>query len=432
VGDHNDITHAAVQVLPEWQKALLRDQAESLIDRYCCYPDWAYPWSPEGEQKAEAAPYQYHEEGWQYHYWARESANPGENLVRCYEIDPLEYYGFFSRGADFFFEAVASCVTRGEMEDAAKYAGSLLHAHQDPGTNIHCLEGRFGLDWRAVESLFFCSDQPFGPLNSAMSDYLGVARCANGISIKGYQPKLLGKQPAEAAFHLFRRHVELSFFARSRIIPVIQRARRGAKAKAEALLRGTEEETARVSADILFTSLSIASQRFSELDTDRLQTVDLSAYPPVDAPALLSAPYRFAPVAQGYCPSLSGEKVPLRLRVRNGGDVSELATGLGTGCHAMGYRIVYPVPRDTYATFSCRAGLHADLSTEQSAARLAVRFDGRVCWESELMGSGGMGEEIAFPVDTGGYLELMARDLSNDGYGNPHTHVVWGELLLRK
>ena len=39
---HHAITRAAVDVLPEWQRALLGEEAKALGDNYCLIPDNVY------------------------------------------------------------------------------------------------------------------------------------------------------------------------------------------------------------------------------------------------------------------------------------------------------------------------------------------------------------------------------------------------------
>ena len=55
-GDHEDMTRAAVDVLPAWQHEMLGAQKEPLVSDYCGYPDRAaYPeWTPPSPNTASA------------------------------------------------------------------------------------------------------------------------------------------------------------------------------------------------------------------------------------------------------------------------------------------------------------------------------------------------------------------------------------------
>lgn len=433
-GDHDEMTRAAIEVLPTWQHEVLRSQEDLLISRYCGYPDMAaYPeWMPASPAQAEALPWQYVEKGRQYHYGMLESWNRGAHHRQRHEVPIEDNYRFFIRGSEFFFSAIKKALLKNDLIGAAKYAGSFIHANQDPVTRIHCLEDYYGLHWLALESLFYQGNE-FDPANSAVQLWIKIPR-KKLQAINGYQPQLLGMGPTEAAFHLYRRHIQVLLGSRGQILKMIDLARTNQWEQASELLQTTEQEGAKISADILFTALSMAYERFDATQCQALKTVDLSLMPPLDAPALLSAPYTFSPVARGYALAPDGRKVPLRLKkaTSQGDKIQDIACGLATGTHYLGYRLAWLLPVDVYQSFGCQVGLHPDFAIPGSKVSLRIKFRGRTMWHKEFS-QADYAAEVSFAVDQGGLLELVLDDALEAGpTAVSPVHIVWGNLQLRK
>lgn len=432
-GDHNDMTRAAVEVLPAWQREMLGSQEEPLVSDYCGYPDQAAysEWAPSSPAQEEALRWQYMEKGRQYHYWMLESWERGAHHRMRHEVPIEENHGFFIRGAEFFFSSIEKSILKNDLAGAAKYAGSFMHANQDPATPIHCLEDSHGLGWQALESLFHQGSQ-FDPANSAVRLLAQVPRMG-GLNVEGYQPRLLGTSPAEAAFQLYRRHVEVLRYSRGQLLKVIDLARQNQWDQASRLLQISEEGGAQISADILFTALSMAGRRFDARQVQTLETVDLSRFPPIDAPSLLSRPYGFSPIACGYALSPDGQKAPLRLKiaVTNGYEVQEIASGLATGGHVLGYRLAWLLPAGVYQTFTCQAGLHPDFTNPGTRVSLRMKFRGKTKWSKRFTKDDGA-EQVSVAVQRGGLLELVLDDALEGGLDSTSAQIVWGNLELRK
>jgi hypothetical protein len=203
--------------------------------------------------------------------------------------------------------------------------------------------------------------------------------------------------------------------------------------QASRLLQVSEEGGAQISADILFTALSLAAKRFESRQVQTLETVDLSRFPPIDAPAVLSPPYRFAPIARGYALSPDGQKVPLRLKLAatNECEVREITSGLATGSHFLGYRLAWLLPERVYRTFTCQAGLHADFTGPGTNANLRVKFRGKTKW-SQRFSEADAAEPVSVAVQQGGLLELILDDTLESGLDAGGAQIVWGNPELRK
>ena len=151
--DHSQMTAAALATLPSWQRSTWQPVQGALIDEYCHLTDAATPWAPASPQSKAARPYQYYEGDRHFHYWMRERWPDDGNLEMKHELCERDTYQFFQRGAEFFTGQIVSHLCAGNIADAARFAGSLLHALQDPTTPIHALESHRGLDWRALDTL---------------------------------------------------------------------------------------------------------------------------------------------------------------------------------------------------------------------------------------------------------------------------------------
>jgi hypothetical protein len=434
MGDHNDMTRAALKVLPAWQRTILEPQEDLLVSRYCKYPDMAAysALMPDSAEKSEALPWQYFEKGRQYHYWMLETWRPGAHHRQQHEVLPEENYCFFTRGAEFFFSAIKDSLRRKDPVGALKFAGVFLHANQDPVSRVHSLEGWHGLHWLALDSLFYEGNE-FDPAASASRFLLRIKRKQN-LQIKGYHPHLLGTSPAEAAFQLYRRHVRALLYSRGKTLTMISMAKQGRWKQASELIATSEMEGAKITADILFTCLSMAYRRFENNHCRALEKADLSLFPPIDAPSLLSAPYGFSPVARGYALNAAGDKVPLRLIfAADGKKTRTIKSGLATGTHIFGYRLAWLLPAGVYRSFSFLAGLHPDLSAPGSNASLRVKFRGKPMWCKKIT-QGDPAESRSFDVYKGGLLELVLDNTLKAGKSCSAVfpHIVWGHLTLKK
>ena len=432
--DHSEMTRAAIDALPAWQQAILRSQKDSLISRYCGYVDMAACAWPSSADSKEALPWQYVENGRQYHYWMLESRKRGAHLCQRHEVSIEDNYRFFVRGSEYFFLAIKKALRKNDVVSAAKYAGSFIHANQDPATRIHCLEDWHGLHWLALDSLFYQGNE-LDPVNSAVRLWLQIPR-KKGLRINDYSPQLLGMSPAEAAFQLYRRHIQVMLYSRGQVLKMIDFARKNQWKQASELLQTTEKEGAKISADILFTAFCVAYNRFDANQARVLETVDISAFSPLDAPALMSAPYAFSPVARGYALTPDNQKTPLRLRIAagRGGKIQDVTSGLATGTHILGYRLVWLLPAGVYRFFRCQAGLHPDFAVPGTNISLRVKFRGRTKWRKKYSRTD-CAEEIGFAVQQGGLLELVLDDAFEAGRpirSENSSQIVWGNLDLRK
>jgi hypothetical protein len=215
-GPHKRITAAALEVLPEkerWYAELGRENVEALVE-YCMMPDEIGVEKPaycvDDYLVFRALP-----------AYARHTAPPvRDTLAPC------------------FRRALQALRTETPV-NACRQIGPILHFVEDAGAPPHTGPGI--------------------PEHKALEGWIK----GDDISIAGYQPRLLGANDEEALENLHRRVnalIEYSSQRRDRALPLVK-AGEAERAKVEAILLESAHETARVSADLLYTVFTLGLKK---------------------------------------------------------------------------------------------------------------------------------------------------------------------------
>jgi len=411
---HYDMTRAAFEVLPRWQRRKFAGLEERFFSEYSCLSDW-YGGNRTGAKHRFAERYQVFVKGQPFHYLLSADIAENRELV--------------VKGTAALMRKIAGRLRRGSYDEAARFMGVLAHAYQDQGTTIHGLEGPEGGNFVTVSRLI--APRPERPYDTA-AVYLCEPQPVK-VCIRGYRPRLLGTSVAEAAFGAYERYRDQLDFIRARIIPVIWHKMSGGERKALRLIAEMTDYNTRAVADVLYTTFCLACGRFTADGVKRLETVHLENLHPLAYRACVSVPYRFTPFIRDKCLTHPDRKpVPLRLRVRAGGRtvVRTFRRGLGTGCHWVN-RIVYKLPKNVYSTFSVYAGQHAELAAD-GRAELKVRFAGKTFHASGPIGGRAAATRVEIGgIEKGGCLELISADRTGN-WASSDNHIVWAEPTLKK
>ncbi len=405
-GAHWKITQVALHSLPEWQRAHWRD-LEAGFRQYCVYPDM-------GLSNAEAKPYLVVVKGRLLHYFPR---------------DNREDYLVFNEGAERYVRLIVGKMREGEYAQAAKFAGAFAHVIEDLSQpQCHALEGINGFSWTVLDEIFTPDNQSWNRAPQSIIALDSDPRFV--VRLNGYRPQLLGTHPKEAAFHLYQRCCRLRQMARKALPAMLTRVYAGDVGGAVEATMPPAVEDAKLVADMFFTCFALAAGRFEPGQAKALETMDLTSLVPISAPALVSHPYRFSPLAYGCSVNAQREPVPLRVWMEEaGGQKREivLAKGIGTGC----CRFSYEIPAGVFREFRCTAGLHSQLGLHPAGAnlRLTVRFAGKEVFRSGTLAAGSPAQKVTVPIAAGGTLEFISE--GNPGLaGNEANHAVWGEPVL--
>lgn len=403
---HGKITLAALRTLPDWQRAHWLG-LEKGFAKYCVYTDM-------GLENAEAKPYLVVVKGRLFHYFPRENRDD---------------YLMFTEGAERYIHLIVGKMREGNYAEAAKFAGAFAHPLEDLSQpQCHALEGVNGFSWTILDELFTPEDQSW---NRAPQSIISLDSDPQFIvQIDGYKPQLLGTHPKEVAFRLYQRCCALRRMARKALPAILTRTYAGDTAGAVKATIPPAVEDAKLVADMFSTCFALAAGRFEPDGVKALESMELTSLVPITAPALITFPYRFSPLAYGCSVNKKREPVPLRLWVQeSNGQKREvvLKKGIGTGC----CRFSYEIPAGVFREFRCTAGLHSQLGQNPAGAnlRLAIKFAGKEVFNSGVLEAGSPAQKVAIPMLSGGTLEFVSEGRPRTA-NNDANHAVWGEPVL--
>jgi len=403
---HRKITEAALDALPDWQRTQWRP-VETSLRQACGFPD-------AGLKNAAARPYLIQVKGRLFHYFPRENA---------------EDFQVFNEGAERYLRLIVGRMRDGNEAEAAKFAGAFAHVLEDLGQpQCHALEGINGFSWTLLDELFTPTDQTWNRAPQSIVSLDNDRRFA--VRLGNYRPQLLGTHPREAAFRLYQRASRVRQIARKALPAMLTHSYAGEVGRAVEAMAVPAAEDARLVADMFATCFAMAERRFEPDAIKTLETFDLTTLVPIAAPALISKPYRFSPLAYGCSVDVNRRPVPLRVWLAEAdGQPREvtLAKGIGTGC----CRFRYELPPGVFREFRCTAGLHSQLGLHRAGAnlRLSIRFAGREVFHAGPLAAKSLAQKVNIAVAAGGALEFVSE--GRPGLkGNEANHAVWGEPVL--
>lgn len=400
---HGAITQAALKALPAWQQETLGNELKPLGTLYCLIPDLVYT-------RKDLTPY------------AMMDSRPGVvYLVNLHlPATPPENHEFLRH---FLGKAVAALQTNA-VADAARYAGTLAHLLEDWSCPAHSVPN---------DNMFTLFKQFLPPTDAYRYTPLHgpVENGTFPVEIDGYRPRLLGATADEAAFNLLRHAQEGTVYARGQVIPIIQALYAADTNACNAAQQKAAVVGARLVADALYTVICLGRSRVDPAEAAALQTVSLSAFAPLEAPALylpqtafFSKPY-WGHATPGVTLKGGSEAVPLKLLVEESGQVSTrtFETGIGTGTRSS---LTYLIPPGVYARFTALTGLHADLGTT-GCVTVEVLGNGRSLARLGPVQGGAPALPVDVPLAGVTNLQLTATSSGGDGSGN---YVVWARPTL--
>ena len=402
---HGTITQGALDVLPAWQQELFAGQRSALINDYCMIPDNA-------------------------------QAPANKKLLGPFVVLPngdiFSHLPFKNRDKNacqikYYFDKVIETVQANDLDNAARWAGCLLHFLEDSGSPAHTMPGdnMMGLMKDLLPTPEALKNQPLHSL---------IEEGKLTINIAGYRPQLLGTTSEEAVMNLIERYNAMVRNARSQVIPILQGVYRDAQEEINAGQLRAATMDAQVVADALYSMLCIAKERFNPEETARLAVVDVSSLTPVEVihqsyfpqHSFFTDPYFGFPVRDGI---LAGgkQKQTLVLNVAKDGNVSsqEFKHGLGLGT---GRRVTYALPDKVYDQFDCMVGLHALLGKEGKVA-FKVYADNMAVFDSGEMTGETPAKKVSLPV--WGVKEIAIMTESRNTIRG-HNYAVIAEPRLRK
>jgi len=401
---HRDITRAAIEVLPAWQRDILGDECAKLSSDYCFIPDRVHTDIEIGK-------------------FAMMDSRPGEIYLLNLHLPAQQLQNLET--IRYFMDKAVAALKAGKTRDAARFMGTVCHMLEDYGSPAHTVPGdnMFTLLQQFLPPPERLKGQPLhGPIENGALD----------VVIKGYQPRLLGVTVDEAAWRLLHRVHEAILNARSTTIPIIQALYADdAKAVVSGQMK-TATMDAKVVADAFYTILCLGAEKFDAGERESLRTVGIGSFFPLEAVNLYFPQSEFAGSPNwGYARSgvvVEGgtKEVPLKLRIEKDGGVAEqeFADGISV---VMGRSLTYLLPTGVYLRFTVLAGLHPELGVK-GRVEFTIKGDGKQLASATL---GGDEPAHSFDCDLIGVtqLQLVVNSRGPDAKG---TYAIWAEPLLVK
>ena len=401
-GGHQVIRERAVASLPAWQHELLGESASALCNDYLSLQD-----QHAGGQRPELDAYCLPE-------------GPGVSL---HDINDVSRTTIAMR---WFLQRIRDCVQAGEIDEAARYLGVLCHWFEDVGSpTMHATEGFINEPFLR-ELLPPSGDQQrrhylYGAYGIADTGHYDLP------PEEDYAPVLLGRTIPEAALHMQRRQKLQARGGRQAIVPLVMAMQHGYTEEAARIRGRLLAEQAETSADVVFTALSLATDRI-EGDTSHLDTVPLTDFVSDYRGGRTSRPWLWVPFLIDACFDTHRDIVELQVLSDDGVTSFDRGVGMGT---PFALRWTFG-PAGVYSRFSVTVGLHPESATEAATVfRLLANGEEIPHTEPITAGEPGRALEVILPAG-GDAIELTLQTQLPEDVSGEGCLAVWGAPRLLK
>ncbi len=320
----------------------------------------------------------------------------------------------------FYLRKVVSSLRKGDLQEAARFAGVYSHWVADFAQPAH----HYDLE---IATLF-----PPPPSMRNCEYHRMIEDIPSTVKVLRRRPRVLGHTQAECLFRLSGRFETLFRASVAALIPMTQAIYRRRHAPATRLLNGIVTDAAALFADFCCTALVLSGVSIPSAERRRLRTCDLRDI----APDRYDVEYNFGhrPLRDWITVESYGHAQPLSVYRLDGTEViAEPVQGICTIPHALPLESVEPVawleyrlPKGTFARFHCEAGLLSGIE-RQAAATFEVLVDGRRVCDSGLLIPGQPAVVLEADVRGGKMLRLLVR---SDGSTDKLAYPVWAKPCL--
>jgi len=394
---HRLIRLWAVARLPKWQRDLLGSRALSrLCKEYTSLQD-----RHAGGKAPELDPY---------------CVVPGVRLS-LHDVNPA---GPSAKATLWYMDRIREELKSGETDEAMKFLGVLCHWNEDPGSpGAHSSPIS---EWQ-LKTLI----PP--PKQKQRFNYLFGA---GGIMDTGdykipdvvYRPQLLGRTREEAALRILQHQRLLQRRAGTRIIPIVQDEMYGDGRKALEHHAEAALDNARHTADVIYTTLCLATGRFDN-DQPSRNRQPLAEWLPEFRGGMIPHPYYVNPFLVNQSMDARRQLHPLALPE----DGSKILSGYGMGTpFSLDFVLA---PGTVFDRFSCQVGLHPTAGPRGSVA-FVVFANGKPLIRTKPMKPGNPPVTIQVALPQADILTLSLRTIAQDGSTASHNLTTWGNPTLHR
>ncbi len=422
---HATITKSALDVLPEWEKRIWKEQIPNIIEEYCLIPDF-YLRRPEFAGYAILDDYDVIFSDYTYKVTKTYLLRNGHFHLPDKQRENFRLY-------EHFFERIVSSLKDDRIDDAAKFAGVMLHVIEDYSAPSHSAQG---------DNQFFLFKQFLPPPEKfkyarlhSLIEYGDVS-----VDILQYKPRLLGTSPSEVAFRMLEKMNNVIIAARGKVIPIIQAIYNEDERSVQANNSEMAEISARVAADMIHSAFCIAYDKFDQEQKEDLHVSHLSDLIPLETiylawrqPRLFRPVYGGAPTS-GVILDKEGQPLPLTLKYHESRKLLEkkLDRGIAAGTRRSMVQepcvLSYIVPEGVFERFEAVVGIHSRLGEEGSVI-FQVKGDDKVLFDSGPLTRDDPARNISVSLQGVKEIQLITFSGTKD---HPYNYPVWGEPRLVK
>jgi len=232
--NHQRISRAAIELLPDWEKAMLGNAADSLAEQYFMYPDLHRSALKDGQKEKIAL------------YKPYVQLPLLKDLSTWHKCDDNDSEICFYIVATSMHNAVKH-LRLGNPSKAAKYMGSLLHFIEDNACPVHVVDNKLLAELFSVPKGL----KPF-PLHQR------VEEPTFPFEVSKYQVALLGTNIVDAATAFYPRFLKNRLSARSQAMPILKAIYAGNKQDADKGRAQAAIPAAELIADVIHIICTIA------------------------------------------------------------------------------------------------------------------------------------------------------------------------------
>jgi hypothetical protein len=320
----------------------------------------------------------------------------------------------------WYLDRIAETLNAGATDEAMKFLGVLCHWNEDPGCP--------GAHSSPVSELQLKTLLPPPPDKASFNYLYG----AGGIMDTGdyriadvaYQPRLLGRTREEAALRIYHHQRLLQRDAGTHIIPIIQDMMYGDGAKADRHRAVAALANARHTADVIYTVLCLATDRFDQ-GQPTYEEQRLSDWLPDFRGQMIPHPYYVTPFLVNQAMDVQRQLHPLAFAVEQPKTKLRFGYGMGTP-FALDFVLA---PGRVFDRFTCRVGLHP-AAESGGAVTFVVTANGSELVRTPILKSGVAPVSIDVRLPKSDVLTLSLKTIAAKNSTPGHNLTVWGDPIL--
>ena len=331
---------------------------------------------------------------------------------------------------NFYLENTIKNLRQGDVKAAVKLCGVYSHVIADICEPIHAISP-------AILDVMVPPPKKFLGLEL----HANVEGLKAPVDIRGYTPKLLGANLAQAEMGAFAGLLASHRFGAAQVTPIVQALYASEIDKATALSSLAQSESAKHFADFIFTAFAIANN-----DADqKSHYCDLRKFPYISNSVDML--YRYQPIIdQSLIPYSDGKMHPLALLEENDSIVNICGLGVVpslappfTDEHIRNADIEYLLVPGAYKEFFAKVGLNPLFKEAMPSAKFQVIGDGKILAESATFLPGDKYQNLVAELKNTQFLILRMSYVHTQHHDKLTTvsnhlawisHGVWGEPVL--